>query len=76
MILTFCLARRLNMAGFELAYFCSKHHCSIYQYYPTAILFHYYLLNNLICTTVLTEMFVIDHKEKSSCLITNNFVIN
>ena len=27
-------------------------------------------------TCIVTEMFVTDHKEKSPCLITNNFVIN
>ena len=67
------------MAGFEPASSCYKHHCSFD--YPTAILFLNKSLNVLSYYTIpvvlhVAEMFVIDHKEKSSCLITNNFGIN
>ena len=62
------------MAEFEPASFCYKHHCCIY--YPTAILFLHLSLNILSFKTIVTETFVIDHKENSPCLITNYCVIN
>ena len=64
----------LNMGGFKPASTCFKHHCSIYV--PSAILFLNESLNILSYNTTETETFVIDHKEKSPCLSTSNFVIN